>query len=478
MLSAATQHNAPSGGERFARLKRYLIDVTGLHYYADKDDDLAARIDRRLAATHLDDLDSYLELLRDPQRGAAELDRLVEELTVGETSFFRHAELFDGLRDVVLPDLLERNRERKRLRIWCAGCSTGAEPYSVSIMLRREFGSMLGDWDVSILGTDINRRFLEKATEGVYRPWDFRGAHWTAYASCFEQRGDDWAVRDEFRTGVHFQYHNLVQHPFPSLINNLVAFDLILCRNVLIYFSSEIMRRMVGQFYDCLVESGWLLVGHAEPNVEYYRQFDTVNVAGAVLYRRPAARDLAGRAVPASAPNAAAAAMAPRPPVARPADQTVVRVEAARRKKEVRKALTPRSPAAVRVAQACDATRNAPPDLEAAAQACERMIAADPMNANLHLQFAMLKEQLGHREAADISLRRAIYLKPDSALAHYFQGLIRRKQVQRTMALRDFDRVLELLEGRPDDMRVDGDEQLSVGELRRLARMQKDVLAT
>jgi chemotaxis protein methyltransferase CheR len=114
----------------YPRLKAHLIESTGLAYYSDKDPDLAARISRRLSKVLLRDCDSYLNLLTDHEKGQAELDELIADLTIGETYFFRYREQFDALRATVLPDIIARNRTARRLRIWSAGCATGAEAYS------------------------------------------------------------------------------------------------------------------------------------------------------------------------------------------------------------------------------------------------------------------------------------------------------------------------------------------------------------
>src|SRR5438270_533851 len=140
----------------YLRLKGHVIAATGLAYYADKDADLGARLARRLQARGRPDCGSYLDLLTGGSEGEAELDALIADLTIGETFFFRHREVFDALRDIVLPDLIERNRASRQLRIWSAGCSTGAEPYSVSILLRRDLAARLEGWDVTLVGTDIN----------------------------------------------------------------------------------------------------------------------------------------------------------------------------------------------------------------------------------------------------------------------------------------------------------------------------------
>jgi len=243
----------------YRNLKNYLIESTGLAYYLDKDSELAEKIAKRLEALNMSGCSAYLALLRDGQAGEAELDELVADLTIGETYFFRHEEQFDALRRTILPDIIRRNAPRRQIRIWSAGCATGAEAYSISILLRREFAGQLAGWDVSIVGTDINRRFLAQAREGHFGDWALRGTGEEIKSTCFLQSARSWRIRDEYREGIALQYHNLVKHPYPSLLHNLAAFDLILCRNVMIYFSHEVIQDCINRFWNSLVDGGWLL---------------------------------------------------------------------------------------------------------------------------------------------------------------------------------------------------------------------------
>lgn len=470
----------------YPSLKAFIIQVTGLAYYADKDEDLMARVARRLDASGQTDCTGYLRLLDHPGRGEVELDRLVEELTVGETSFFRHAELFEGLRDRVLPELLVRRREERRLRIWSAGCSIGAEAYSLAILLAREFAGEIRDWEISILGTDINRQFLARARDGVFRPWDFRGVERSQIEHCFERAGEDWIIRPEFRRGVSFQCHNLVRHPFPSLSNNLVAFDLIFCRNVLIYFSSELMARLVDQFHDCLSDGGWLLVGATEPNIGLFRKFETVNVLDAVLYRKEE-QHRPVRTEPK--PNGARENAAVRSWV----DQHPVSGRTADGKKPLRRpaeAATVGRPATVAV----EDQPAAPPGneyeegltrlqrmadsggLEWAMLECKRLVAGDPMNPALHLHLAMLAEQLGDHPQAEASLRKTLYLNPNHAAAHYYAGLLQQKRGRRSEAVRSYRNLMKCLADKCDQEPIPGADGLTVSELRELTRMHQEVL--
>jgi chemotaxis protein methyltransferase CheR len=269
---------------QYDTLKHFVIGHTGLSYYADKDEDFATRVSRRLAARAVAHCGSYLRLLSDPLSGSAEMDRLVGELTIGETYFFRQREHFDLLRDSILPDLLRRKKGTRVIRIWSAGCATGAEPYSVSVLLRTEFQNQLDGWDVSILATDINVEFLAKAREARFPDWALRGSSDEFRQRCFAKDGSAWELRPEYRKGVFFQYSNLSNDV--DLPGGTGTFDLILCRNVLIYFSSKQFAKVLDRFHQALAPRGWLLVGYAEPNLEMFKAFETISTPVATAYRK------------------------------------------------------------------------------------------------------------------------------------------------------------------------------------------------
>jgi chemotaxis protein methyltransferase CheR len=440
----------------FPRLKAHLVESTGLTYYADKDVDLARRVRHRLSIVGAPDCASYLDILCDPVRGASELDLLIEEVTIGETYFFRHREHFDALRDLVFPDLIERNRANRRLRIWCAGCADGPEPYSLAILLKRDMGLLLTGWDVTILGTDINRRCLARAREGKFEEWAFRSTPEELKLSCFRNEGRLWILAPEYKECVSFQYHNLVEHSFPSLVNNLCFFDLIVCRNVMIYFGVDLTQTVIRQFHDCLVPGAWLLVGPSEPNMTHFSSFGAVNAPGVTLYRKPrpsAAADGAGAFTSASL----------EPPV--PVTYTDFSVPDDR-----------------------PTIKNVPPTLadvrrhadegawESAARGCEQLLKTDNLNSAVHFYHALVLEQMGRRDEAGKSLRRAIYLDRQSVLAHYYLGLFLQSRGDGRQAERCFENVLDLLRSRGDsDIFADADG-ITVAELRKLTKTHIEIL--
>jgi chemotaxis protein methyltransferase CheR len=455
----------------YERLKSHVIEATGLAYYRERDDELARHLAQRMEALGVDACDAYLELLHAGQE--SELDALVARLTIGETYFFRHAEQFEALRTVVLPELLNRNQQERRLRIWSAGCATGAEPYSIAALLREQFGAQIAGWDIFLLGTDVNRQFLSRAIEGRFDEWAFREAGNKFRERYFRQSGRAWLISDELRKSVTFQYHNLVRHSFPSLLNQLFGFDLIVCRNVMIYFDSAATASVLARFHEALADDGWLMVGHAESGFSGLQRFHTMSLPGATLYQKQKQRQTS-QANGAGAEFLAAlsvndfpkdgAAAEPGPPGMMPGGQ-------------------PEDPSAVSPAAHSEAAFEQVRLLanrgewRQAADECQRLIEAGGFDALTHFYYALVLEQLEGTEKAEQALRRAIYLDRKHVLAHYHLGLLQLKERRAIQAARSFENVIQLLAEREDDTQqlaeADG---LTVAELKELARAHLEVL--
>jgi chemotaxis protein methyltransferase CheR len=189
--------------------------------------------------------------------GHSMLDALVAGMNVGETYFFRDAEQMGVLERDILPELIARRELERRLRVWSAGCSTGEEPYTLAIMLTRLIPDLAG-WQLVVLGSDVNGASLRWARRGVYRPWSFRGAPPAELAPHVTAEGDGFAVSERIRRMVRFDRLNLAVDPYPA------GLDLVLCRNVLLYFDAATGRAVVERLRDALLPGGWLLLGAVE----------------------------------------------------------------------------------------------------------------------------------------------------------------------------------------------------------------------
>lgn len=457
-------------------LKEWIIRRTGLSYYKDREDELARALEQVFGGGPAP-LPAAGKILSRLQSNPDELDALVEQLTIGETFFFRHMEMFHALRDTVFPDLLKRRAASRCLRIWSAGCSIGAEPYSIAILLREMLGPEFRDWAIHILGTDINRKFLRIAETGAYDPWTLRGMPPHVLHRCFTKDGSKWRLTERCRAGVSFRSHNLASDPLPDAAGDLACFDLIICRNVMIYFDQPSIQRLAAQFYDTLTPGGWLAVGHAEPHTGTFRMFRTVNATGAVLYQRQAKDEalpkdgsdlstLNTRTAEVNPPFRSLPSpqvFPPTPPLSRPKPKPV-EPSAARP--------VPTVPAVVASASAAEdplagIIRLADEgDLMKAFHACDAHILKEPLCAGAHYYHGMILYQFCEWTAAEKSLRRCLYLARDLSLAHFYLGLVQERLGRSPH--KHFANALDLLAGLPQEHPVPLGQGLTVREFRSL----------
>ena len=445
---------------RYGGLKDYVLHQTGLSYYADKDEDFALRLSRRIIARSAADCGTYLGHLTERPAGQQEMDQLVGELTIGETYFFRHREHFELLRTTIIPELLERNKAKRTLRIWSAGCATGAEPYSVALLLALEFRSQLMGWDVSLVATDLNLDFLERARNARFAEWALRETPESIRLRCFIRHGNSWQLRREFTQGVSFRYHNLAGNI--ELSEGPGWFDLILCRNVIIYFSREQAVATLGLLQRHLAPRGWLLVGYAEPNMEMFKTFETVTSAASTAYRQPGADKTALRENAPWLPPTFTDA--PRP--ARGSGFTRPAFESSALPAAIQEAM----PTVDDVRMLADTGH-----WDAASRLTETLIQADGLNPGSHFISALIHEHMGASDKALAALRRAIYLDRRFALAHYHLGTSFLNLRQPESASRSFRNALEILTTLADDEPLPHGDSITAGELRILTNMHLEM---
>jgi len=422
------------------------------------------RVRRRLAVLRLADVEAYVRLLDDSQTGPAEWRRLEGEITVGETYFLRYVEQFAALRATILPDLIARNAQTRRLRIWSAGCATGAEPYSVAILLAELLGDRIADWRITILGTDINEAALEAARAASFGAWALRSLSAEQRSAWFTPEDRSWRLRPRFRSLVRFQHGNLLDLLGPGAPLDLTDFDLILCRNVLIYFHPDTMNAVVAALADRLGPDGWLLVGHAEPNPGFEAHVRTVSLPGATAYRRRSADDPA----PADIPEPWAPAVFDPPPPAKTPTAPAPRAATAKQAAPV----PPPAPAPVpadipQIRALADLGR-----FSEAAEACAKALAANPADPAAYFYLGLVTQAQGRLDQAEDALRRAVYLDGDFLMAQYHLGLVRLERGSAAEGRRTLAAAARMAASLSPTTRLCEGEGLTAADLRELARLQ------
>ena len=261
----------------FRSIRDRVYDLSGILLGDQKFDLVYSRLTKRLRALGLADFRSYLELIESPE-GEVELERMLNALTTNLTSFFREAHHFDHLKNAALRDCMEQQRAGEcRLRLWSSACSTGEEPYSIAMtLLDSEID--LSRVDVRILATDLNTDVLNQASSGCY------GA--SVLTKCpepcrryFQLASDGGGqAKASIRDLIRFRQLNLLGHwPMKG------PFDIVFCRNVLIYFDTETKRRLVDRFVDILKPGGWLYLGHSEATSGNHPRLELI---GRTIYRK------------------------------------------------------------------------------------------------------------------------------------------------------------------------------------------------
>lgn len=263
----------------FAFIRRLVGEQTGINLSDGKREMVYGRLARRLRERGIGSFAEYCKLLEGDD---GEIMHLVNAITTNLTSFFREKHHFEYLRNTLLPELLEHNRHSRRLRIWSAGCSTGEEPYSIAITLKEALPANHG-WDVKILATDIDTNVLDRARHGVYAQDSVRSLPPERMQRWFRRGAGANAgkvqVNPALQELIRFRQLNLMSEPWPMK----GRFDVIFCRNVVIYFDKPTQKRLFARYAQMLDARRHLFIGHSETLFQICDEFELV---GNTVYRK------------------------------------------------------------------------------------------------------------------------------------------------------------------------------------------------
>lgn len=276
-----------------AKIRDLIYRMSGIFQTDNKFYLLANRCQRRMSALKSGSFADYLEHLTTRPNRDAEMRALLNEITIGETCFFRNQPQLDAVLKVILPKLtaMKTKQSFRKLRIWSAGCSTGEEPYTLSILFLDQLASKLKGWSVEIVATDLNDNSLVKCREGNYSDYALRNTTRDWRDKYFEPVDQLFRVKEEVRTLVKFERLNLQDQ---AKILFMKGFDIIFCCNVLIYFDGTSKRRTVEHFYNALLPGGYFFLGHSESLYGINDRLRLMHFPNATSYYKPIPGEAAG----------------------------------------------------------------------------------------------------------------------------------------------------------------------------------------
>jgi chemotaxis protein methyltransferase CheR len=266
----------------FRLIRDFVKDYCGIYFDDDSRYLLEKRLSRRVRTHHFSTFREYYRYLLYQSNRDQELASIIDIITVNETYFFREQNQLKTLSEEILPEILQTNKDKKRLRIWSAGCSTGEEPYTVAMLVIEK--ARFRDWDIEIFGSDINQRVLQVARSGLYRKNSFRTTDPYFLHKYFKEENGLSRISDSVKQHVNFTHLNLLD---PFKVKLVGTMDIIFCRNVLIYFDQRSRKKVIEMFYERLVDGGYLLLGHAESLINLSTAFTLRHFKYDMVYQKP-----------------------------------------------------------------------------------------------------------------------------------------------------------------------------------------------
>ncbi|MBA2658899.1 MAG: tetratricopeptide repeat protein [Nitrosospira sp.] len=475
-----------------SQLSEALTTQMGLYFPKKRWGDLERGITAATPALGVESPEACIRQLLSATLTRRQIEILASHLTIGETYFFREKKSFEVLEERIFPELLRACAEtNRRLRIWSAGCCSGEEPYSIAMLLDRLIPHA-GEWNATILATDINPMFLQKASEGVYSEWSFRETPaWVRERYFKRTKNGQFEIVPHIRKRVTFSYLNLAEDAYPSLVNDTHAMDVIFCRNVMMYFSPEWVKKIGQNFHRSLVNGGWLIVSPVEISNGLFPQFKATAFPGAVLYQKTERTEGTenpqtwinmaeySTMMPGTRPDAIcvpAPALAPASGLQEPKIVFPLKGMPGETLPEIlntpvqsaKGQLAGSGPAHQAELDALCQTARSHANLGKLSEAiewCDKAIAANKLNPAAHYLLATIRQEQGQSETAMQSLIRTLHLDPDFVLAHFALGNLCLSQNRLREAERHFDNALSLLCSYQKDELLPESDGLTAGRL-------------
>lgn len=458
------------------RLLDFLSQRSGLSLTHDRGKSITEGVRRAMRQSGSADVDQFLVRLQQDQSA---FDELMAQVTVGETYFYREPDQFEAIRTTVLPEIQNRKGPDHVARIWSAGCATGEEPWSLAMVCEQAgFGQRS-----RILATDISREALRKAEPGEYRKWSLRGPSKELAGSLIHETSDGWKIDDSLRRHVVFEYLNLALDNYPSLATGTWGCDLILCRNVLIYFDEETIEAVASRLYEALTPGGWLVLASTDPRVTHMAPFELVEAGNCLFYRRPL-----NPVVPAAPSEPEpdvedpwvleeAAADSVDSTIIKSADVTFAAAQQALRAGDLQRAaeltvdsLDDPSASALHIRALAGA------DIANAEAVCARCVQTHVTDPELHYLHGVLLLDLRRLPEAEKAVKKALFLDRELAIAHFTLAIILQRSGLVDGAIRSFRNAFRLCERLEPVAIIPLSDGEQAGRLAQMAKQHLDML--
>ena len=269
--------------QEFSNLRDFIYEQCGIYVADNRKYLLENRLGNRLKKLNLRNFDEYYNYLRYDAGKAQEMKRLFEVITTNETSFYRNPPQLQVFQEKVLTEVIKSCGAQKRLRIWSAGCSTGEEPYTISMIIHEMLKTQVADWDIRITANDLSERVLESARQGVYNDYTLRSTPPDVAKRYFDMDDGTNKIKADVKKLVSFGQINLKDK---VQLKRVERSQIVFCRNVIIYFDDAMKKQVINAFYDNLLPGGFLIIGHSESLHNITRAFKPIHFPGAIIYKK------------------------------------------------------------------------------------------------------------------------------------------------------------------------------------------------
>jgi chemotaxis protein methyltransferase CheR len=476
-------------------LSKFIALNFALHFPEERWDNLERNIISAAKEFGYQDTGKLIQYITSSPLTRESAEILASYLTINETYFWREPQTFKALEQEILPELISvRKQDEKRIRIWSAGCSTGEEPYSIAIVLKKIIPD-IEKWNITILASDINPKILRKAIAGVYSQWSFRNTpHWLKEKYFIQKEKGKFEIIPEIKKMVTFEYLNLAEDVYPSPLNNTNALDIIFCRNVLMYFTHDRFKQVVKGLFNSLTEGGYLIVSASELSVQNYQNLIPVNVHGMVLYQKLSkkANKLIKYSIVESPPETVSFQAPPKPVTAHKSIK-IQRIEAEKvilKEEKITKESNMSYDEILKLytqGKYSDVINNLQKDgqtpdnhillirayanlgrLAEASSVCRKAIAAEKLDSRLYYLYATILQESNQTDEAIASLKRAIYLDPDFILSYFSLGNIYKRLGNINKSIKYYRNILLILDKYKQDEILPESEGLTAGRFREI----------